>query len=291
MKTALVNDCGVTGHLGSRFVTIEICNHYKILPRNVTSLTSNYYLFEVLELPSLLREGVERVVFNGEGCFAANSGDRGLVIKKLDLCLRHFDHVTLVNVTLEDEYWKKNLFRMPDEILVRDYESMKYGGAGRTKFRADACYLYVANKSHKKFLRRFFSLVLKKKNLYIGSNNIEKSCLIRDVSTSDQNGLYVDMVSYLLKGLPSKASFLSLLAGVTKNLIKMFLLSGFGHSFLDEFRTLLLRYYIVSSNKVISGRYHGALIALAYGKPLKVMGYSSEKFKRIASNYSNKNDD
>jgi hypothetical protein len=274
-KKCFVNDCGTTGHIGSRWVTRYLLKKYQISHRNVVPLTAKDNDFERILL-RLKNKNIGHCIFNGEGCFALSSGDRKKILSRLNRCLEEFDKVDLVNVTLEDSLVEWALCRKPDSVIVRDIESVKFADGFNCKFEHDGCYLYAS--VNVRVPRLTFNYVAVTASM---SEDVSQEILKRKFSRPI---VTFDMETYFLKGIKSEDNVFNYIYLISKNLIKI--LSGkYGKGLLYEFKSLFSIFILKYSREVVTGRYHAALISLAMGKNTEVIGYGAEKFDRIRKNY------
>lgn len=274
-KKCLVNDCGTTGHIGSRLVSKHLLKKYSINRNHVVTLTASDQEFES-SLKIMRAVGINECIFNGEGCLALDSGDRKKVLARINRCLETFEYVALVNVTLEDSPIDWGLSRDLDRIEVRDSESLSYAQSCNSSFTPDGCYIYVMENKHLSPKALGYTALTPSMDSTVSDAIVEKN--------GDKRAILFDMETYLLKGIRSKEGVFRFILLFLKNTIKVGT-GRYGNGILYEFRSLFCITLLKYSSQVVTGRYHAALVALALGKNVEVIGYGASKFDRIKTNY------
>lgn len=274
-KKCLINDCGTTGHIGSRLVSKYLLKKYSINRNHVISLTASDREFES-SLKILRADGINECIFNGEGCLALSSGDRERILGRINRCLETFEYVALVNVTLEDSPLDWSLSRDLDRIEVRDRESLSYTHGCNSSFIPDGCYLYVME--NKRLSPKACGYIALTPSM---DSTVSDAIVAKN---GDKRAILFDMETYLLKGIKSKEGLFRFIFQFLKNIIKVGT-GRYGNGIFYEFRSLFCITILKYSSQVVTGRYHAALIALALGKNVEVIGYGASKFDRIKTNY------
>tara|TARA_Y100000296_G_C5178326_1_gene261531 strand:- start:6443 stop:7306 length:864 start_codon:yes stop_codon:yes gene_type:complete len=274
-KKCFINDCGITGHIGSRLVSKYLLKKYSINRKHVITLTASDREFES-SLKILRADGINECIFNGEGCLALSSGDRKRILARINRCLETFEYVALVNVTLEDSPLDWGLSRSLDRIEVRDRESLSHAQGCNSSFIPDGCYLYVME--NKSLSRKTFGYTALTPSM---DSTVSDSIVSK---YGEDRAILFDMETYLLKGIRSNEAVFLFIFLFLKNTIKV-CTGRYGNGILYEFRSLFCITLLKYSSQVVTGRYHAALVAIALGKNVEVIGYGASKFDRIKTNY------
>jgi hypothetical protein len=273
MKTLLINDTSKTNHFGCKILNIHLNMIFKKKKINITKRCFNAESYEI-SLKKIRNENFDYVIINGEGTL---HHDQKELINILNISKIFFDKkipVYLINATIQKISYKYiKIFHKFKKIYVRENLSKiflnKFGI--RSKVVPDLIfYKKVTNtiyKNNNNILITDSTIVRDTKRLFDLYNQFKKEAIFVPLfyfSSRERNKFITKLKFYIYRMIniffPKQLNVYSIFTVVNyNNLIKL----------------------LISSNYLISGRFHMIALSLIYRVPFSYTSSNTYKIEGL----------